>query len=751
MTRATSLLRTLAAVVAPVVVGLGIVTAAPAFAAATPAGTQISNTATATYSDGVNTYNSQSNTVVTTVQNAPAMTIAPPQGTPGTNTVSPGGTMTDTYTLTNTGNGAGYFQLTGAQGTANGVTAGLGTFVQYVVNAGAGNQNLATIAAVNSYLTTGNAGGPFLTAISGTITIGVQYTANAGSASTVITTNLTANVTQPAGAGTVIATSTPNSVGQYNDNSIADARMDLQKIAAVGGTVLAPTVQYTVRANNGGARAMVAVKRASLPAGAGITGDGVIVTDKIPSYNATQLTLNTAVGFGAPKPTNAVAIYSTDGTTWTTSTVGAVYVGVFIPASSIAGGADAVLFGASNPGSSQGSVTAGQAQIVFTYTINGSTANGAANPTAITNVVDSIYADTTGYVEGPTLAVQTLKNDGTTTPAQTAPAIANNNGALTGAAQIASPASPVSAAVLNGPNGFPGATGPDTTTNTDYTAVSYTNGATLLSAVNGLAVTVPAGAATITIVNSLQNNGNKDDTFNLTAATGPGLTALPAGWTATFASAGQGASGSCGAVVAGTVITSVCVPSGATVNYRVLYTPPAGATNFTSFTGYGDAVTATSVNDNTKTNITVDEIFVGGYVKLQKSLSIGLAQPCATAITFTPASGVVAPSPGDCLLYTIVYTNVAPSGGTNNITLNASSFVITEDGAISGGSGAGVYTNNWAANTNGLYAAPVDSLSGVFSGYNPGPGAAGSSRFVDTVGALAAGAAGNVTFKAQVK
>jgi len=737
-----SLLRTCAAIAAPVVVGLGIVTAAPALANGTPAGTPISNTATATYSDGTNTYNSQSNTVTTTVQNAPSMTIAPPQGTPGANTVSPGGSVTDSYTLTNTGNAAGYFQLSGPLGTANGVTAGLGTFTQFVVNAGAGNQNLATVAAVNNYLLTGNAGGPFLTAINGTITIGVQYSANVGASGT-ITTNLTANVTQQAGSGTTQQTSTPNTVGQYNDPVIADARIDAQKLAVVGGTVAAPTVQYTVRANNGGSRAMVAVKRASLAAGAGITGDGVILTDKIPSYNATQLTLNGTPSW-VTQPTGATFIYSVDGTTWTTSTVGAVYVGAFIPASAITGS-----FGASNPGSSQGNVTAAQAQAAFTYVINGSTASGAANPTALTNVVNSTYADQSGYIEGPGLAVQTLKDDGTTTPAQTAPAIANANGALTGSAQVTSAASPVANSVLNGPNGFPGATGPDTTTNTDYTAVSYTNGGSLLSAVNGATVTVPAGAAATTIVNSVQNTGNKDDTYNLTAATGTGLTALPAGWTATFASAGQGASGSCGAVVAGTVITSVCVPSGATVNYRVLYTPPAGATTFNSYTAYGDAITATSTNDNTKTNLTLDEIFVGGFVKLTKALGVASGQPCATASVFTPAAANA--NPGDCIQYTVTYLNVAPSGGTNNITLNASAFVITEDGTASGGSGGTVYTNNWFANTNGLYAAPVDSTGGTLGGYNPGPGAAGSSKFTDTVGSLNAGATGNVAFKVQVK
>jgi hypothetical protein len=746
-----SLLRTCAALAAPVVVGLGLATAAPALAASTAAGTAISNTATATYSDGTNTYNSQSNTVTTTVQNAPSMTIAPPQGTPGSNPVSPGGTITDTYTLTNTGNASGYFQLSGALGTANGVTAGQGTFTQFVVNAGSGNQNFTTVAAVNTYLATGNGGGPFLTAINGTITIGVTYSANAGASGT-ITTNVTANITQPAGSGTTQQTSTPNTVGQYNDTVVVDARIDVQKTASVGGTVAAPTVTYTVRFANGGARNLAAVFKNALPGGnaaaysgcANSTACGVVFTDKLPSYNATQLTLN-----GTPSISGATGtvIYSTDGTTWTTTAAGAVYVGVFVPASSITG-AGLTTFQPNNNTTSQGNVPAGNASLTLTFTINGSTASGGANANAITNVANSTYADQSGFIEGPGITLQSVTNNNSATTAQTAPAIANVNGTLTGAASATSAASPSTNSVLNGPSGFPGAIGPDATTNTDYTAISYTNGGTILAAVNGSTVSVPGAAAAITIVNSLQNTGNKDDTYNLTAATGTGLTALPAGWTVTFQSAGQGASGSCAAVSAGTTITSVCVPSGATQNFRVLYTPPAGATTFNAFAGYGDAITATSTNDNTKTNVTIDEIMVGGYVKLQKALGVASGQPCATATVFTPGAANV--NPGDCIQYTITYTNVMPSGGTNNITVNASSFVITEDGAASGGSGSTTYANSWAANTNGLYAAPVD-VGGTLGGYNPGPGAAGSSRFTDTVGALAAGASGNVTFKVQVK
>ncbi|MBV8749688.1 MAG: hypothetical protein JO103_08245 [Candidatus Eremiobacteraeota bacterium] len=741
-----SLLRACAVVFAPVVVGLGLATAVPAFAA-TAAGTAISNTATATYSDGTSTYNSQSNTVTTTVQNAPSLTISPPSTSPGSNTVSPGGPMTDNYTLTNTGNGQGYFALTGVQNTDDGVTAGQGTFVTYTVSGTAANGHtltgsFASIAALNTYLSSGDTGStPFLIATGATIQIGVSYTANAGASGT-ITTKLTPDITQPAGSGTTQQTSL-TVVGQYNDNVVSDARLDLQKLAVVGGTAAAPTVQYTVRVNNGGGRNVVAVNRAGLPAGSGITGAGVIVTDKLPSYNATQLTLNGSPSF-VTQPTGAVFIYSTDGTTWTTTQTGAVYIGVFIPSSAITGS-----FGASNPGSSQGSVTAAQAQLAFTFTINGSTAAGAANPNAITNVVNSIYADQTGYIEGPGITFQSVQNNGSATPAQTAPAIANTNGTLTGAAQATSACSPVASSVLNGPNGFPGATGPDTTTNTDYTAVSYTNGGTILSGVNGATVSVPSGAAANTFTNSLQNTGNKDDTYTLSAATGTGLTALPAGWTVTFQSAGQTASGSCAAVTAGTVITTVCVPSGATQNYRVIYTPPAGATTFNSYTPYGDAITATSGNDNTKSNITLDEIFVGGFVKLTKSLSVALGQPCASATTFTPGSASV--NPGDCVQYTITYLNVAPSGGTNDVTLNATSFVITEDGTASGGSGGTAYVNNWFTNTNGLFAAPVDSNGGTLGGYNPGPGAVGSSKFTDTIGALAAGATGTCTFKVQVK
>jgi hypothetical protein len=719
--------------------------------AGTAAGTAITNTATASYSDGTNTYSSQSNTVTVTVQNAPALIIAPPLATPGVNTVSPGAPGTDVYTLTNVGNSAGYFQLSGTLGTNDGVTAGQATFTSFTVTVpGQTAQTFTTVAAVNSYLATGNGGSPYTvpqvvgTATSANqITIAVNY-ATASGASGTITTNVTASITQPA-AGSAPAATSATSIGQYGDTVVADARMDAQKTATVGGTSTAPTIAYDVRFNNGGGRAMSAVNAASLPSGSGITGAGIIVTDKLPQYPAgTALTLSGTPAF-VKQPSGATFIYSTNGTTWTTTATGATYVGVFIPAAAISSS-----FGASNPGSSQGSVTSGQAQLEFTFVINGSTAAGAANGTAITNVVNSIYGDSTGYIDGPGLTPYTLPNNGSTPSSSTAPAIANTNGTLTGSAQATSAAAPVASSVLNGPNGYPAATGPDGTTNTDYTALSYTDGGNTccLSATNGGNVeTVPASAAAVTFTNSLNNTGNKYDVFALSAATGSGISALPTGWSVSYKSVGTPATANCAAVTAGTAITTLCVESGATLNYQTVFTPPASATTFNAYTLYGDAVTATSGNDAAKNNVTIDEFFVGGFVKLTKTVADAAGTSCATATTFVISTTA---NPGDCVQYTVAYVNVAPTGGTNDVTLNASSLVITENGNGTGTTNGTAYTNSWAANTSGLYAAPVDSTGGTLGGYTGGT-AVGSSTFTDTISALAAGASGNVTFKVQIK
>src|SRR5215212_6854224 len=77
--------------------------AATSFAQATSGGTQIQNRASATYSDGTNSYSVNSNTVTVTVANVAGLTITPDGGS--VPTVVAGQTNVDfTFTVTNSGN-----------------------------------------------------------------------------------------------------------------------------------------------------------------------------------------------------------------------------------------------------------------------------------------------------------------------------------------------------------------------------------------------------------------------------------------------------------------------------------------------------------------------------------------------------------------------------------------------------------------------------------------------------------------------
>jgi hypothetical protein len=72
--------------------------------AQTPGGTVISNQASATYSDGTNSYSTVSNTVTVTVQNVSGLTITPDAGSNPTTVVAGQTGVLYNFTVTNTGN-----------------------------------------------------------------------------------------------------------------------------------------------------------------------------------------------------------------------------------------------------------------------------------------------------------------------------------------------------------------------------------------------------------------------------------------------------------------------------------------------------------------------------------------------------------------------------------------------------------------------------------------------------------------------
>jgi hypothetical protein len=262
--------------------------------------------------------------------------------------------------------------------------------------------------------------------------------------------------------------------------------------------------------------------------------------------------------------------------------------------------------------------------------------------------------------------------------------------------------------VLNGPQGQPGAVGP-TNTNDDYTNKSVNTG---IAGVPPGGVTTALG--TVTFTNTLQNTGNADDNVTLT------VTSFPAGATVVVNGVTVVNSG----VATGNPVPPIAIAFGGSSDYTVAVTLPAG--NIV-LTGYNTVIRATSGNTPASTNDTIDRVYTG-FVRLDKTASV------------TNSTGVGGPTdsvPGAVITFTITYTNVSSTGGSNNTTLTATNIVITEDGAA--------LPNNWATFTDHVVGA-TDSLGGTITG-----DALGSNLLTDTIASLTAGQSGVFAFQRQIK
>lgn len=262
--------------------------------------------------------------------------------------------------------------------------------------------------------------------------------------------------------------------------------------------------------------------------------------------------------------------------------------------------------------------------------------------------------------------------------------------------------------VLNGPQGQPGAVGP-TDTNDDYTNRSVNTG---IAGVGPGGVTTAAGSVSFT--NTVQNTGNSNDTFTLT------VTSFPVGATVVV----NGVTVVLNGVATGNPVPPIAIAFGLSSNYTVDVTLPLGQV---VLTGYNTVIRATSANTITSTNDTINRVYTG-FVRLDKSASVANA---------TGVGGPFDSVPGAEITFTITYTNVSSSGGTNNVTLTATNIVITENGAA--------LPNNWATYTDHVVGA-TDSLSGIITG-----DAVGSNLLTDTIASLSAGQSGVFTFRRQIK
>ena len=393
-----------------------LVAPAPVLAAGTPAGTAISNQASVQYTDGnSNSFTSYSNTVTTTVQNVPAVSVV--AATPP-NTV-PGGQYDSVFTVTNTGNGNGNLNLTFPTDTGNDASAATQQNVQIVFPATATIGTVPTGCASNgtrSYNCTASGAATLVSAsivpanasIVVTIPTNVARTATSGAAgANTIVTPLSSTVTytqanNPNTSATSVTSSTTAAGSTANSTTsvLAEARLDIQKTFYAPGSTnnTSANLEYVISAADGStapARDLQSVKTLL-----GSPAAGILITDKIPAFGSPAVPLavqsisasapGTLVGTGA-----ATSIYSTTNATgasgWTPySGTGALPTGTAFVGVLVSGNANGTEINGNNGATSTSTVSPANAQVSITLFLTPPTSSGSGNAGAIVKQADSV-------------------------------------------------------------------------------------------------------------------------------------------------------------------------------------------------------------------------------------------------------------------------------------------------------------------------------------------------------------------------
>ena len=252
----------------------------------------------------------------------------------------------------------------------------------------------------------------------------------------------------------------------------------------------------------------------------------------------------------------------------------------------------------------------------------------------------------------------------------------------------------------------------NTTTNNDYTNKSVNTG--IAGVVFGSNTTADG---TLVYTNTLKNTGDADDTFTLTAPT------VPSGFTVEISTNGGT---SYTDISNGTAFVTLAIAYDSTANVLVRITEPTGNAVLTSFSTVVHAVSGITPAN---TNDTIDRLYTG-FIRLTKTAVVanGTAKGEATDAV-----------PGAVVTFSVAYTNLASTGGTNCVTLNAIDLVITEDGTLG--------ANNWGTYTSHVVSSAADSRSGTITG----DASTSSTVLTDTLASLLAGQSGTFSFQRLIK
>ena len=767
----------------------------PARAAGTAAGTAISNTASATYNDPNNAgqaLNATSNTVSVTVAEVAGLSAggaAVTDTTPGhANNILPGDTVNYDFTVTNIGNGANAITLPGAATVTGPGTAGA---LQYSTDGGAHFTNIP-------------AGGVATSAIpaNGTVLVRVPITVAASAATGDVIKVLlgdtgandnntdTQNIADPTpSAADVHTNSTTAQNGLREASAFQNGTVGTQPQAlavllltrtgfAQGAVPAADTLTYglglnvnnSVPTGAGASHALAAADLAAAPLTVnGASAPSVLIANAIPA--GTTLT-------GTPTaPSGWTVVYTTTPTStvaesaaWTTAAptdlTTVTRVGFIAP----------------------GPVTRGTTLTGFAYTVT-TTGASATAPTPVNNIAQ-LFGQTSGdatnalvYDESGDQSPSLFNDDGsrggsTPTNGVAAPGTdgtdAGNNDTGTGPGgednvYTVSPAG----VVMNGPNGQPGATGPNGS-NDDF---------------SNLSTPVPPGTppgtlitpAAVTFTNTLQNPGAAPISGNTlllpqppAAIPGGAAADLPVGTHLTLAyggaSAVYGYDGAHWALASGTAISIPSMAAGATLSYTATVQLPAN-TPLSTDTSKGFPVPILAnvdANGNgvpdpgEPSNMTIDRLYTG-FLQVTKSARIVAADGTTVIQDYSAGPSSANIQPGRYIDYKITYTNVSSApAGTGSTVLNAGSAVIIEDGTVGGNNWALDQDGNGILDTSNVLGSAVDSGGGVITFYNGGPPAPGTDRsgttaatdvtkYVDTIsGSLAPGTPRTFTFRRRI-
>ena len=639
--------------------------------AQTPGGTVISNQASATYSDGTNSYSTVSNTVTVTVSNVSGLTITPDAGSNPSVVAGETGVVYN-FTVTNTGNFSNQvrFLASGASVRVNGP----GTITRAVIDVNgdglidAGDTDILTNgAAVDS------ANIAQIANIHVLVEVSVNAGATAGQSVQVVLGDATAD-NQPADSSanevqTVSALSVNGlreAIGDISAAVVNDGLLRLTLTAPPGPVNLGSDITYTWQLANNGAR----------------TVSGVTLNASNQVYIIAPIPARTVLTAGQTFP--AGTLYTTSALT--TAPLAATWIGAAPPLNTVTRIAFPV--GAT--------LTAGSSSAPINMTVTVNTGINASIP------IDEIGdAFATNFVNA---TITDQSGDGTSNNGDGNANFDEGYVAAPGHGVIQQTTLTQLGSVLLGPSGAPGAVGP-TDNNDDYTNKS-TNPGNIAPGNN------TGASAQLVYVNTLQNNGNANDTYTIDAPT------VPAGFTVEVSTDG----GTTYTDVSSGGSVSLAVNFGNSANINVRVTVPAGNSVLTAFSA---VIRATSTVTPAAANNTIDRAYTG-FVRLNKT---------ATVANATGVGGPTDAVPGAVITYDITYTNISSSNGDANcVRLTASNLVITEDGLAA--------PNNWGTYTTNS-GSPSDSGTGVVVTVNP-------TTYTDTVASLAGGASATFTFKRSI-